>query len=468
MRPGRGSCDLVQDQSRINVDSLTIIVLYAMNTTILCAGYFRSFVRRRVYSILWGALAGYQILSFVQLNFYLSSFSSTALVKGQFLMLLSNLLLFAGCFALEMVFLRIQVSRTDLASDLPRNRYYLVVAFSLGLAFVLLLRNGTLVFYSNWEQSRESGNVLDVMSNLLGFIFFPCLWLLFKERKLFVGSMLSILNLLFFQISGARSIVMSLFCVAYFDLLLSKVAVVKKVLIMGLLCVVAFGFHSFFRLVRGMGAAVFLSTTFSGGLPEYLSTYEDVDYSGGESEIYNYFYYIIEKDYGPPSYRCHTTLLRLALLYVPTSLASEFKPGDITYQIWYDALRDGYLRVTYLAELKARAARGQFGSLHPTLWGDAYASSGLLGICVYPLVFCCGVITLEHVISRVSSFCWFTLVPAIGVCYLLVARGNVVIGVGFIGCFAPLLFLISLVARLSLFTQLSKEPTSHASNSTSR
>ena len=404
------------------MDLLTIIVLYAMNTTILCAGYYRSFVRKRVYSILWGALAGYQILSFFQLNFYLSSFSSTALVKGQFLMVLSNLLFFAGFFALEPVFLRIPVSRTDLASDLPRIRYYLVVAFSLGLAFVLLVRNGTQVFYSNWEQSRESSNALDVMSNLLGFIFFPCLWLLFKERKLFVGSMLSILNLVFFQISGARSVLMSLFCVAYFDLLLSKAAVVKKLLIMGLLCLVAFGFHSFFRLVRGMGAAVFLSTTFSGGLPEYLSTYEEVDYSGGESEIYKYYYYVIEKDYGPPFYRSHTTLVRLALLYVPTSLASEFKPGDLTYQIWYDALRDGYLRVTYLPQLKARAARGQFGSLHPTLWGDAFASSGLLGICVYPLLFCFAVITIEHMIIRCSSFCCFTLVPAIGVCYLLLGE----------------------------------------------
>jgi len=449
------------------VDLLTIIILYAINTTILCAGYYRSFVRKRVYSILWGALAGYQVLSFFQLNSYLSLFSSSAVAKGQFLMLLSNSLLFAGCFALEPVFLRIQVSRTDLASDLPRNRYYLVVAFSLGFAFVLVLRNGTQVFYSNWEQSRESGNVLDVMANFLGFIFVPCLWLLFKEQKLFVGSMLSILILVFFQISGARSILMSLSCVAYFDLLLSKVSVLKKVLLMGLLCVVVFGFHSFFRLVRGMGLAVFLSTTFSGGLPEYLAIYEDVDYSGGESEIYKYYYYVIEKNYDRPPYRSHTTLVRLALLYVPTFLASGFKPEDLTYQLWYDALRDGYLPVTYLPELKARAARGQFGSIHPTLWGDAYASSGLLGIFVYPLLFCFAVIIIECVIVHVSSFCWFTLVPAIGVGYLYVARGNVVIGVGDVGYLAPLLFIISRGTRMSLFTQLSKEPTSHASNSTS-
>ena len=363
--------------------------------------------------------------------------------------------------------MKIQVSRTDLASDLPRNRYYLVVAFSLGLSFVLVLRNGTEVFYSNWEQSRESGNVLDVMANLLGFIFVPCLWLLFKERKLLVGSMLSILNLFFLQMSGARSILMSLCCVAYFDLLLSKVSVLKKLLLMGLLCVVAFGFHSLFRLVRGMGLALLLSTTFSGGLPEYLSSYEDVDYSGGESEIYKYYYYVIDKNYDRPPYRSHTTLIRLALLYVPTRLASEFKPEDITYQLWDDALRDGYLPVTYLPELKARAGRGQLGSVHPTLWGDAYASSGLLGIFVYPLLFCFAVIIIERVIIHVSSFCWLTLVPAIGVGYLLVARGNVVIGVGFIGCFAPFLFIISIGARMSLFAQLTKEPISHASNSTS-
>ena len=64
------------------MDLLTIIVLYAMNTTILCAGYYRSFVRRRVYSILWEALAAYQVLSFFQLNSYFSLFSSSRPCKG--------------------------------------------------------------------------------------------------------------------------------------------------------------------------------------------------------------------------------------------------------------------------------------------------------------------------------------------------------------------------------------------------
>ena len=41
------------------------------------------------------------------------------------------------------------------------------------------------------------------------------------------------------------------------------------------------------------------------------------------------------------------------------------------------------------------------------------------------------------------------------------------IGVGYIGFLAPLLFMISIGARLPLFTQLTKELTSHASNSTS-
>ena len=97
------------------------------------------------------------------------------------------------------------------------------------------------------------------------------------------------------------------------------------------------------------------------------------------------------------------------------------------------------------------AKTGQVGSIHPSLWGDAYANFGWAGMLLYPMVFGFLLIFIEHHIIQLSSFGLYMVGSILGVCYLMVARGSVVTGFGFIGYTVPVIFVAFLVMKIPFY-----------------
>jgi len=440
------------------MDEQMFFLLYFLNALVLGTGFLLSFGRRRVYSLLWAALAGLHLLAIFNLSAVVSRYNPATLMYGQALMAFANVLFLIMTVGLDTILLRRMTRHATVPGDLRNkrrslNRYFLLAGLILAAALLIRLRAGTSVIFSDWESARTSFGSLDALSNVLGFIFFPSIWLAIRTRKYLLAMFFALLGLAFFQISGSRAMLLTLVCAVYIDLLVSSAPMIKKIFLLALLGIGGLGLHTFARLVRGLGLAAFLGVVASGNLLNYLSSYGQIDFSGGEGEIYQYYYYVIDRDYDKYPYKSGVTLVRLALLYVPRSIAPGLKPSDITYQIWLDALWDGFFDSTpYVEALREAANSDQPGSLHPTLWGDAYANAGLLGVILYPMLFSLVAMLIEYFVIRLSLLGRFAITPVIGVGYLMVARGSVVNGSGFIGYIVPMIVIMFLLVKLPLFT----------------
>ncbi len=453
-------------------NNLTLYLLYTINTLLLITGVHFSLKRKRVYSLLWATLAILQILSVFGSNTFLAKFGLNTLIYGQELMVPANLLFLIVTIGLDIIFLKKKtIAKIDSDRDQYKkrilNRYFFVALAILTFSLMLRFRHGTAVALSNWENARASLGILDSPSMLLGFIYFPSIWVALKEKKYLLFTLMSLFGLILFQIVGSRAMALTLICAIYIDLLRSPIPYLKKLLLLVVLSVAGFGLHTFTRLVRGLGVAAFLALVASGGLFGHLASY-DIDPSGGESNIYGFYYYVIDRDYDHYPYRSGVTLIRLALLYIPSSKFPDIKPYDITTQLWIDALQDGYFNFhskRYIEILQNMLKTNHPGSIHPTLWGDAYANLGLLGIFFYPILFSFISILIEYYITRLSAIGLFVVAPIIGMGYLMIGRGSVITGFGFMGYIIPMIIIIFSLAKIPIRNlQRSKHQSVYATN----
>jgi hypothetical protein len=154
---------------------------------------------------------------------------------------------------------------------------------------------------------------------------------------------------------------------------------------------------------------------------------------------------MLENDIDEYPYKSAVTLKRIGLLYLPTKIIPNIKPEDVTYQLWKDWVNADKLLSKLFQYIEIP------GSLHPTLWGDAYMNAGLLGIFLYPLLFGFIAISIECFLKNLSSLGFDAIAPIVGVGYMMIGRGNVVIGSGYIGYIIPMVLLRMFMLRISVF-----------------
>lgn len=455
------------------MENITFYLLYALNTLLLVTGLLFSLKRQRIYSLLWATLATLQIISIFSLESFLVDFGLDTLIYGQTLMVPANLLFLIVTAGLDIILLRnrrLNSGRTE-ATERISNRYFFIALIIVIFSIMLRFRHGVAIALSDWESARASLGLVDSLGTLLGFIYFSSIWVAFREKRFLLFIPMSLLGFIFFQIIGSRAMLLTLLCAMYIDLLHSSMPYLKKLFLLVVLGAAGFSLHTFTRLVRGLGLAAFLALVTSGGLLAHLTIY-DIDPSGGESEIYGYYYYLIDKDYEYYPYKSGVTLIRLVMLYIPGSKFPDIKPRDITTQLWIDALRDGrfnyyfgFYSERHLEIMRDMLHADQPGSIHPTLWGDAYANLGLLGIFFYPILFGFIVILIEYYITRLSLIGLFVVGPIIGLGYLMIGRGSVIAGFGFMGYIIPIAIIIFLLAKIPMHNlQRSKRRPIYAQN----
>ncbi|MBN1992355.1 MAG: hypothetical protein JW953_06595 [Anaerolineae bacterium] len=449
------------------MENISFYLLYTLNTLLLVTGLLFSLKRQRVYSLIWAALAILQIISIFSFKSFLADFGLDTLVYGQALMVPANLLFLIMTAGLDMILLqnrRLNSGRVEVTEGIS-NRYFFIALAIVIFSIMLRFRHGVALALSDWESARASLGLVDSLGTLLGFIYFPSIWLALKAKRFLLFILLSLFGFIFFQITGSRAMLLTLLCVMYIDLLRSSMPYLQKLFLLIVLGAAGFSLHTFTRLVRGLGLAAFLALVTSGGLLAHLASY-DFDLSGGESEIYQYYYYLIDKDYTQYPYKSGVTLTRLALIYIPGSMFPELKPADITYQIWLDALQDGlFNRSPYLHAWIAMVESGSLGSLHPTLWGDAYANLGILGMFFYPAFFGFILVMVEYHLMRLSYVSLYTIASIIGTGYLMVGRGNLVIGLGYIAYIIPLALSIFWLTKIPIIRKKNYKKVNNATYS---
>lgn len=140
-------------------------------------------------------------------------------------------------------------------------------------------------------------------------------------------------------------------------------------------------------------------------------------------------------------------------MYVPRSLVEGFKPQDPTYALWTHAANSGLFDgAGFISQVLALVSVGDSGSIHPTFWGEAWMNGRWLGVVVMCMALAITVHLLERLFAALPSVAAVLCMPAAVVGYLMVARGNSTIGLGYIAYLVPVAVVSAFSAAAILRT----------------
>jgi hypothetical protein len=208
------------------VEAAIYSVVYVANAVVLLLGFFVSVQKKRLYSVVWGALLVFQLTSLNATGSLFAEFAYDTLLRGQILMLFANCLLLSSLATFDGMFLRsisnfggVQTWLTK--SDLSKRRYLTLMVLLSVVIMALLLRDGLGRLSIGWEDARASSGLIDSVAVLLSFIVFPSVWVAFRAKHYFLLLLLGLLCLSIFQIIGSRAALLTLLAASYAEMLLT-------------------------------------------------------------------------------------------------------------------------------------------------------------------------------------------------------------------------------------------------------
>lgn len=303
--------------------------------------------------------------------------------------------------------------------------------------YVLATHSGGL-FSSSWSVNREYATGLGYLSidKILKIIFFtisglPFITYIQKKYKL---TAIMILMVVFSLIVTRNRI--EILPIAVFMLML----VIFKKNKIKISTILTLGLIGFFVIYGIYGIRIFRH---AGTVDNFLSMYsvssfndrvfEHISTDNGDLGLRRHFYYFMSMDNNFNGFGQAATYLRMLMIYVPTRLAGGLKPSDFA--------------VTMGAAVGASVG----GSIHPTLFGDAYANLGWLGITlgIYWAVF--AEIGDRIILSKKSMMDAILIYVIFAINYVVIGRGSVYNGFVYIAYGIPIIIISRYMYRLFPF-----------------
>ena len=421
---------------------------------IVTLGVMMAMQRERLYAFLFAALMFYQVLGALGLSALVLEFGVDAVFSAELVALGASVLLVSSLWLAERSTILQSSRRSDDAVNVVRSnpRPYLMAAGAcMVLAIVLLVRSGFEFVELTWQQARLNAAFLDVLATFLQFMAFPAVWIAYRAGLRIVALILLCGALSLFIVYGSRAALLTLPAAAALDLYLRRRESRATVPVIAALAAGALLLHVTTRFLRGFGLAGVISLLRGESLSgtELLDILAATDFSGGEAAIYRYFVFVVG-DTAASKIHSLTSVARWLMLYVPSGLVPGLKPSDVTYELWWHGFNAGIFdHFESFPQVLQVISAGGGGSLHPLLWGEIWANGGMV---VWPIVFAVliGLIcTIEIAYSRMPPMMYVLSAPATIVGYLMIARGNSVIGIGYFAYIVPMaafLFAISFAA----------------------
>lgn len=327
------------------------------------------------------------------------------------------------------------------------SRLFFLALGLFATIFVIKARNGLDFLMLNWTEQRSEGlTLLDGLSNILGLLAFSLAPLFFKSRIKFLFLVLCCIGV--FMVTGSRAMLFCLGGYFYYELFLSDgISFGRRLWVLVGGAVAALSMHVLSRALRGIGLNAVLTLDFSTLFETINGAVDTGGMFGGEDNIMKYYFYVVHKYLEGWSTDLLPTLHRALLILMPRELGEiPLKPVDLTYQIWIEALNDGLFNDNiWLKELIANANGGTPGSLHFLIWGDGLLNLGWFGVLIYPLLFAFLLTVFESVLQRAPAAMTAMLLGVGFPALLMIARGNIVIGLGYIIYPLPIIYLICLL-----------------------
>ena len=438
--------------------------LQITNAVLIAAAFVWSFHRQRLYSILWGALGAFHFVAYLDLLIDPSFTTPDIVIRGQGIILLGNVALLLTLLLFDQGPLSIEPSQLKrpppklYGVDTPAaRRYLLVMAAGAAVAMAIQFKDGLSVVNTDWIEQRSIADpyYLRPLSTMIGFACFSSLWVAIRKKQVAITCLLALAVFVLFFLLGSRAMFTTIAGAIYLDLLTTRIKLPSKLTLLAMLSSVGYSMHVLLRVLRGLGLGGLISAALTGNLGAWLDGHHGMLGLGGEEGTYRTFYYVIDKDYQSYPYRSWVTPQRMAMIYVPSSSAGELKPRDITTQLWYDGFDDGFLNDSHdYEQLEKIAATEIGGSIHPHLWGDAYANGHLPGVVVYGFGLGLIAVVVDRLFLRSTELSLFALAPCACVGYMFIARGSVVAGFGCVAFTLPIVVLFSMLSGLPLLRKI--------------
>jgi hypothetical protein len=439
--------------------TLALLCLHLLGLAIVAAAAFYSIRARRLYSFLFAGLLAYQGVMTLGLQPLAAEFGSQTLFAAEGTILCGAVCLtLATWFFERMTATWVPARSVNPVSDATDHwpHYCVLVLICAGVTLAIAARRGTILDV-NWQDVRAEATFLDSIATLLQFFVFPAVWIAARAGKRYWAVFFGLVALATFAMLGSRAALLAGVAVVAIDLLRSDLS--KRVKWRILLTLVAAGMllHVVGRIVRGFGLGgvyrLLIGETDLVSLSSEIG--ENVEWTGGEYEIARYFAFVVERgsfeDIHPLA-----SVLRWIGMYLPRAVAPLLKPEDATYALWRHAANDGVFDAyASFDQMIALLRQGDTGSIHPMLWGEMWANGGWVAVPIAALFLALQMVAFERALERLPAILAALVMPATAVGWLMVARGNSVIGLGYTYYLLPMalgLFLAYGVTQRALVT----------------
>jgi len=407
-------------------------------------------LKARVYSPLPLALAGYGVvlLKMVLLD---THESSASIDEACLLYSIGAAVLLGSIFVAESLVPRRGLSgwstwRSRFAEFEEPHAHWAGWAGISSLGLLLASRWGNLDL--SWSEARSEFGFLVTLAIMLMLVAASGVVTAYRQRKWWFVVAGALAMAVGFVVVGSRAAILT--GVAFFVWLSLAEAAglngrVRTLLVVG---VAAFAVHVGLRFVRSFGLVGLVAALSDGNLIDLFSSSSIAeDISGGEGDIADYLIFAVHSarvhDYG-----WLTSVVRVLLLWVPSSYLGLPKPMDVTYQLWAEGFSAGLFdEKEGMAVLQQSYMSGLYGSLHPTLFGEVFLAglwTSLFLSTVFVGIVC---VFIDRMLERVNGLCSVLVLGPVLVGMLMIARGNSVIGFGYFFYIAGLVLTVQHLNR---------------------
>ena len=400
--------------------------------------------RRRLYTFFFLAVVFYQTVSLLTLSELSALYGAQVLLQAEIIAIVGTVIVSAVVVIWDGLVperQRFDGFAGPLDAIVARPGPYLAIAGGcLVVSTALMLRGGLGFAERTWQQSRLDASYLDSLATFMLFMAFPAAWIAARSKHALLGGLLLIWSLTLFVVFGSRAALLTLPMVIALDVFTRFRTARIRVRTVALVVVAALGLHVAGRIVRGFGLAGLIALiqgqSMSGD--DWLDVIANLDLSGGEAAIYRYFLFVVSA--GPfTDVMPLTSVIRWLGMYVPGGLFADAKPADLTYTIWWHAYSAGLFDVyESFGELLKVIGAGGGGSLHPLIWGEMWVNGAWPAAPVFAAALAAVLLLIEAVYAKVPDVAYVLAVPATLIGYVMIARGNSVIGIGYTAYVLPM------------------------------
>jgi len=428
----------------VSLELLLLAVLHVACLLLQVAMLRFGLRRRRLYTFFFLAVIFYQAVSLLSLPGLVREYGALVLLQAEVIAIVGTAIVSAVIVtgdALVPGRQRSDALAGPLEAVVARPGTYLTIAGGcLALATSLMLRGGLGFAERTWQQSRLDAGYLDSLATFMLFLAFPAAWIAARARHTWLSVLLLLWSLTLFVVFGSRAALLTLPMIVALDYFARFGTTRIRARTVALVVIAALGMHILGRIVRGFGLAgvIALVRGQSLGAAEFQDIFANLDLSGGEAAIFRYFLFVVSAgpfiDVAPL-----TSVIRWLGMYVPSGLFPGAKPADLTYAVWWHAYSAGIFdSYESFGELLKVIAAGGGGSVHPLVWGEMWVNGAWPAVPVYAGALAALLLIIESAYARVPDVAYVLAAPATLIGYIMVARGNSVIGIGYTAYVLPM------------------------------